>query len=198
VLKGWGGPDLLASYSQERQPVFASTARDFIEKAIDADRDFLAAFDPARDLAAFEAHWTERGSGAKSEVNAFEPHYEGSSVVYGPAGGTTSAAGGHRFKARPGHHLAPQVLSTGQNVFDSLGDGFTLLALDAREADVLTFESAAQQLGVPLTIVRDAGTEARAAYEASLILVRPDQFVAWVGGADSDPADVVLRKVIGA
>jgi 4-hydroxyisophthalate hydroxylase len=198
VLKGWGGPELLASYSLERQPVFVSTARDFIEKAIHADRDFLAAYDPERDLAAFEAHWTERGSGAKSEVNSFEPHYEGSPVVFGPAGGRTSAAGGHRFKARPGHHLAPQVLSTGQNVFDAFGDGFTLLAFGVPEPDVIAFKTAAQRLGVPLTIIRDPGAEAQAAYEASLILVRPDQFVAWVGGADAAPAETVLLKVVGA
>ncbi|ADZ69485.1 FAD-dependent monooxygenase [Polymorphum gilvum] len=38
VLQGWGGPALLNSYDAERRPVFASTARDFIEKAIDSDR----------------------------------------------------------------------------------------------------------------------------------------------------------------
>ena len=34
VLEGWGGPQLLDSYDAERRPVFASTARDFIAKAI--------------------------------------------------------------------------------------------------------------------------------------------------------------------
>ena len=61
TLQGWGGEGLLDSYSAERQPVFPSTARDFIEESIEADRDFLAAFDPARDRAAFERNWAERG-----------------------------------------------------------------------------------------------------------------------------------------
>src|SRR5262249_11043640 len=104
-FSGWGGAGLLDSYSEERQPVFASTARDFIERSIHSDRDFLATFDPERDRAAFEAKWTERQSGARTEVNSFEPNYEGSSIVWGPTGGTCSAIGSHIFAARAGHHL---------------------------------------------------------------------------------------------
>src|SRR5207237_811111 len=57
ALQGWAGQDLLASYSDERQPVFQSTARDFIEKVIAADRIFLEAFNPQRDRGAFEREW---------------------------------------------------------------------------------------------------------------------------------------------
>jgi cysteine desulfurase/selenocysteine lyase len=39
--------------------------------------------------------------------------------------------GDHSFKARAGHHLAPQTLSSGRNVFEELGEGFTLLAFGA-------------------------------------------------------------------
>ena len=91
ALQGWAGPGLLDSYDAERRPVFQSTARDFIEKAIAADREFLAAFDPARDKAAFEREWAARSSGARSEVNAFEPNYEGSPIVWGAPGGRCSA-----------------------------------------------------------------------------------------------------------
>ena len=51
TLQGWGGPHLLASYDAERRPVFASTARDFIEKSIFDDRDFLRRHDPVVDRA---------------------------------------------------------------------------------------------------------------------------------------------------
>jgi 4-hydroxyisophthalate hydroxylase len=83
VLQGWGAPGLLDSYSAERRPVFASTSRDFIEKAIFNDRDFLRAHDPGRDRAAFEAAWRELQSGASAEVNAFNPNYAGSPIVFG-------------------------------------------------------------------------------------------------------------------
>ncbi|MDU6750878.1 MAG: FAD-dependent monooxygenase, partial [Bradyrhizobium sp.] len=95
TLQGWAGPGLLDSYGAERQPVFASTARDFIEQSILIDRDFLRRHDPARDRADFEAAWEERRSGARAEVNAFEPHYEGSPIVFGPPGSACSAIGGH-------------------------------------------------------------------------------------------------------
>ena len=114
--------------------MFVSTARDFIEKAIHSDKDFLAKFDPAIDKDAFEAEWLARSSGARSEVNSFEPNYEGSSIVAGPPGATCSAIGSHEFAARAGHHLAPRQLASGRNVFEELGAGFTLLDFGAPDA----------------------------------------------------------------
>ncbi|WP_458095713.1 FAD-dependent monooxygenase [Roseomonas sp. WA12] len=190
VLQGWGGPELLDSYDAERRPVFASTAGDFIERSINADRDFLAAFDPARDRAAFEAEWTARQSGAKSEVASFEPNYEGSPIVAG-AGGSPSAMGSHLFAARAGHHLAPQPLPSGRNVFESLGSGFTLLSTAPDSASAAKFRREAAQRGIPLEVVL-MGDEARKAYEANTILVRPDQFVTWAGDG-SEPAALLAR-----
>ena len=121
VLQGWGGERLLDSYDAERRPVFASTINDFIAQSIETDKEFLDAYDPARDRAAFEAAWQARAQGAVGEVHAFEPHYEGSAMVWGSEGRTTSAKGSHQFTARPGHHLAPATLPSGRNVFEELG-----------------------------------------------------------------------------
>jgi 2-polyprenyl-6-methoxyphenol hydroxylase-like FAD-dependent oxidoreductase len=186
TLQGWGGPVLLDSYHAERHGVFASTARDFIGKAIEEDGKFLAAFDPERDRASFEAEWSARALGARDEIGAFEPHYEIGST--GVSGG--SALGLHSFAAVAGHHLAPLRLSSGANVYETLGPGFTLLAFDG---DPEPFEAAARVLGIPLTVVRDDAEGERARYEARLILVRPDQFVAWVGDAAPDDAAAILR-----
>jgi 2-polyprenyl-6-methoxyphenol hydroxylase-like FAD-dependent oxidoreductase len=194
VLSGWAGPGLLDSYDAERRPVFASTAGDFIEKAIHSDRDFLEAFDPARDRAAFEAEWTARQSGARSEVASFEPNYEGSAIVDGPAGGRCSAMGSHSLTARAGHHLAPQPLPSGANVFEALGPGFTLLDLEGGGAT--PFVEAAARLGVPLSVV-EGGAEARANYGAPQVLVRPDQFVAWAGDGRAEDAAAILGRAIG-
>ena len=129
VLQGWGGNRLLASYGEERRPVFESTMRDFIAKSIETDRTFLEEFDPAHNLSAFEAAWQGRAQGAVGEVHAFEPHYEGSPLVWQEGSGeqACSAKGSHRFEARAGHHLAPATLTSDQNLYEVLGQQFTLL-----------------------------------------------------------------------
>ena len=115
----------------------------------------------------------------------------------GPPGGASGAHGTHTFAARSGHHLPPRPLSSGHNVFEELGPGFTLLAFDGDGDTVDAFERAAASEGLPLKIVRDTYNGGREAYEAPLILVRPDQFVAWAG--TRRPADVagLVRKVMG-
>lgn len=195
TLQGWGGNDLLDSYDAERKPVFASTARDFIEKSIVDDRDFLRRHNPDNDGAAFADALKERQSGARSEVHAFEPNYEGSPVVCGLPGAVSSSIGAHTYPARAGHHLTPQPLSSGKNAYDELGNGFTLIDLGADQA-ASQFEKAAEELGVPLKVVRDSAADGREKYAARVILVRPDQFVAWAG--DEAPPHNILRRVIGA
>jgi 2-polyprenyl-6-methoxyphenol hydroxylase-like FAD-dependent oxidoreductase len=196
VQHGWAGPRLLDSYEEERRPVFQSTARDFIEKAISEDREFLHGHDPDRDRAAFETAWTARRGQAKSDVDAFEPNYEGSSITWSQPGVST-ALGRHAMTARAGHHLAPQPLADGRNVFEALGRDFTLLAFGAPEAAVESFRKAAKARSAPLTVVEEPRGEAAKAYGASLVLVRPDQFVAWSGDV-ADSADAILSRVIGA
>src|SRR6185437_5284950 len=68
-------------------------------------------------------------------------------------------------------------------VFEELGDGFALLAFDAPDSAVESFEGAARALSVPLVTLRDSLAGGRERYGARLILVRPDQFVAWAGDA---------------
>jgi len=197
TLQGWAGERLLDTYGAERRPVFESTARDFIEKAIQNDRDFLEAFNPERDKNAFEREWKERQSGARSEVNAFVPNYQGSPIVWGPRDSRCNAVGLHTFAARAGHHLAPQPLTSGRNVFEELGDGFTLLGFCADGGVLDDFEQSAKTLHIPLKIVRGSRADGRERYEAALVLVRPDQFVAWASDEAPVNAAEILRRVIG-
>jgi 2-polyprenyl-6-methoxyphenol hydroxylase-like FAD-dependent oxidoreductase len=199
TLQGWGGERLLASYDAERRPVFRSTVDDFIAKSIENDKQFLAACDPAVDKEKFESAWEQRAKGAIGEVNAFEPHYAGSPIVSSGHASPQpcSSVGSHQFDARAGHHLAPALLSSGKNVFESLGAGYTLLALGEGllEADISRFEAAANKRGLPLTIIREAGTEETQRYQARWVLVRPDHFVAWVAH-DAVLSAAVVEEVL--
>ena len=197
TLQGWGSEGLLDSYDAERRPVFRSTIDDFIAKSIENDRTFLDAYDPERDRAAFEKAWQERAAGAAGEVNSFEPNYEGSPVVWpnAAADGVCSAKGSHLFEARPGHHLAPALLSSGENVFEALGAGFTLLAIGAAQATLDSFQTAAVAQNLPLKIVVAAPEGQVLRYGAALVLVRPDEFVAWTGNTP-EISDAEIREVL--
>jgi len=197
VVNGWGGDSLLDSYHAERHPVFESTARDFIEKSIHDDRSFLAQYSPERDRSAFEQEWRNRSQGAKAEVESFAPHYAGSPIVFGPDDAACSAKGTHSFAARAGHHLAPRPMSNGDPAPEISGTGFTLLALDAATDDISAFEAAAAASGIPLAVVHDSLDGGREAYDARLVLVRPDGYVAWAGDRPTMSASRILARAAG-
>ncbi len=194
-LQGWGGDVLLSSYSEERRPIFHEVAEDFIARRIRNDAEFLRRYNPARDRAEFERAWSARASELGKRAQVYEPHYEGSPVIAAPPGGKSGAHGEHMLKARAGHHLAPQPLSSGRNVFEELGQGFTLLAFG--EGDMTAFERAAKTRNIPLDIVRDTYAVERKSYEARLILVRPDQYVAWAGETVPANAGALLDRATG-
>ena len=195
-LNGWGSDTLLATYSEERRPIFKETAEDFIEAGIRRDRAFLQRHSPERDRAEFERAWQEHINANAPNVLTYEPHYEGSSIVFGPPGAPSSARGSHTFKARAGHHLPPQLLSSGRNVFEELGSDFTLLAFDATDAMATAFAMAAKALRISLKIVRDSYDHGRRAYEAKFILVRPDRYVAWTDDKPPEDAAGILAKAV--
>jgi 4-hydroxyisophthalate hydroxylase len=195
VLGGWGGPGLLDSYNEERRPIFVETGQ-AITDGIARDRDFLARYSPYRDRSEFEQAWGGLTSGETAPAS-YEPHYEGSSVVCGPAGSTCSVRGDHTFEAQPGHHLAPAVLSSGSNVFERLGRCYTLVACTEDRRPVTAFRAAARALRIPLRVVTDTGDSCLAAYGSRYILVRPDQYVAWTAGQLPAKPAGLLRRVAG-
>jgi hypothetical protein len=197
VVEGWGGEQLLESYDLERQAIFRDVGEDIIGGWIRDDREFLQTWSPKADRDGFERRFAEVTQGFGRRLRGFEPHYEGSPVVFGPPGAVISAHGEHTFEARAGHHLPPQPLSSGRNVFEELGRGFTLLAFDAGDSTVRAFEQEARSAGVPLTVVRDTLAGGRADYLSRLVLVRPDQYVAWTGAEAPADAGAVLRAVTG-
>ena len=194
-LHGWGGEPLLDSYSAERQPAFVGTGEGIIAAGIKSDGAFLERYSPDRDIEEFVTAWKALETEGSSRPGSYVPHYEGSPVIFGPAGSTCGVNGSHSFAARPGHHLAPQPLTSSANVFEELGPGYTLLAFGSEDSDVDAFAQAAKALGIPLKVIRDTYVGDRQAYEARLILVRPDQFVAWVGDqVPPDPTGILRRS----
>ena len=96
---------------------------------------------------------------------------------------------------RPGARLPHRWLSPGRSLYDALGPDLALLVPPGRADAAEGLVRAARDRGVPLTVL-DVADPARAG--ARLVLVRPDQHVAWRG--DQPPADPValVDHVCGA
>lgn len=196
VVEGWGNDALLDSYTTERHPVFASTRDDFIARMIKSDADFTTRFNPQTDAAAFESQWTHRAKGGQAEVQLYVPNYGGSPLVFGEAGTSSGAVGDHSHIARAGYHLSPRSVTNGEDLFNLLGSGFTLIALDTATSTINAFAAAAESLNVPLTVVTGMQNDNNAAWQANVILVRPDEYIAWAGNAaDADPVDILRRAI---
>jgi 4-hydroxyisophthalate hydroxylase len=198
ALDGWGGQGLLDSYGEERRPIFVETGEAMIAGGIESDRAVLEHYRPERDRAEFEQAWQQLAATSGARQQSYEPHYEGSSVVIGPPNSVCSIHGKHAYAAQAGHHLAPQPLSSGRNVFEALGTGYTLLAFGAHDQAVAAIQEAARSQRMPLTVIRDSLSAEREAYAARLVLVRPDQYVAWAGDAAQLDAAALLRRVSGS
>lgn len=193
-LKGWGSDKLLETYTLEREPIFREVAENFIAKRIQQDDEFLKRYSPEKNQSEFEEMWNARLSDVGNRRKAYEPNYEGSPVIAGPEGGKTSAYGVHLMQARPGHHLPPQVLSNGMNIYEVLKKSFNLISFGLNTEE---FETNALKLGITLNIILDRdGCNAHQNYKASLILIRPDQHIVWVGES-TNTSNEILKKAVG-
>lgn len=191
TLEGWAGPELLNSYQVERRPI-AKLSWATSEKHLAVRFKLANLFAEAGDLSGETPEANERRQklgrqiadlgNAENEGWGTEHgyRYDGSGVIC-PEAGTPPA-----FKAEayipstwPGSRLPHLFLNDGSPVFDHLGKWFTLIVLNS--TDTSTIESTAREQAVPLKVLRINDENAKKIYERNLILVRPDQHVAWRG-----------------
>lgn len=206
-LAGRAGPTLLDSYTLERKPVFESTRDDFILRMINEDAKAVSDYDPDDDLDAFMEYWNKRSNGEDIDVTQYLPQITGSPIVFGPQEGNTGARGVHTHKAQPGYHLSPLTLANGTNIYDQLGgehqgDQFTLIAIDQSVELLYAFKSCAQAMSLPLTVVSSKSGGTADQWEAKIILVRPDEYIAFSAEQlDSDrlteQAEMILKRALG-
>ncbi len=95
--------------------------------------------------------------------------------------------------ACPGGRPPHAWLDDGRSLYDSFNFEWTLLALGPDAPDAAPFIASAQALGLDLKVVRHASPQLLALYEAPLVLIRPDQIVAWRGHDANHAAEVLAR-----
>jgi hypothetical protein len=100
--------------------------------------------------------------------------------------------------ARPGARAPHVWLPDGRSTLDLFGRGFVLLRLGVDPPAPDDFVVAAAQRNLPLQVEMIAAAGVHAAYQARLVLVRPDGHVAWRNDDLPEDAGAVLDVVRGA
>jgi len=192
-INGWGGPALLSSYESERRRR-ALLDRELLARTLETRRRFcrLAAAGASREFLADVLR--EEAPQVETSGTGLVGEHPGSPVVWQEAGNRRngSAPGTTLPGARP-----PAVrLPDGDQLFDRLGPQFTLVDL-SDDVSGTSLVASARARGIPMAHLTVADAAVRAAWESRLVLVRPDQHIAWRTDDPPPDWDLVLDVVTG-
>jgi 2-polyprenyl-6-methoxyphenol hydroxylase-like FAD-dependent oxidoreductase len=205
VVRGWAPDALLDAYEMERRPVGEQVSRAAKRLFVD-QRDVR--LPPALEAEGPEGDRARRDYGAAllaADVAQFNPvglnfglAYEGSPVIaYDLSLPPAFEIDRYAPTTTPGSR-APQVeLRDGAWLHDRFGADFTLVT-HGHPSAVAAIRTAAARRGLPLSVLDiSAEPQAVALYDRPLVLVRPDQRVAWRGDGVPDDLDALLDRVRG-
>jgi hypothetical protein len=213
LVQGWGGPGLLESYEIERKPIGRRNtgAARYIARNWHAPEPT-----PGIELDGPEGEAARRAAIGSSyirnnhffreeEVDAvgtqLGARYDGSPLLMPDGDPPPENFDEYIPSGVPGGRVPHLWLDAphghGSSLFDRLGVGFTLLRIDDTSVDPTPLLHAAAERGVPLEVLDVTLPEARALYGRRLVLVRPDQYIAWRGDTLPDTPGAVLAKATG-
>lgn len=201
VINKWAPAEILDSYHQERHPV---GVRNTVEAADNFDQLF-SVMQNGEELDREDAEGQALRDRLSASLQQQEKILASSGVLLGyryndspicvPDGSVEPADDPRRYfpTARPGHRAPHIWLTPSCSILDKLGAGFTLLDFTggASFQHHAAWADYAASLGMPLEIVSIDHAEAKALYEADLVLVRPDMMVAWRGEVNQAPQHIL-------
>jgi 2-polyprenyl-6-methoxyphenol hydroxylase-like FAD-dependent oxidoreductase len=205
-VQGWGGDRLFDDYNDERHSVGEATSR----AALKIDRDMTtigrepelhADTETGRELRAEAAALIERTDRQQwySQGVQLGARYSNSPGVAqdGSAGESAIAGiGDYVPTVTPGARLPHFWRSDGSSIFDLLGPGWTLIRAGVDAPDAAELEAVAAQRNIPLACVELTDATVDDGYHRSLILCRPDLFVAWSGDAMPDDPGAMFDQLL--
>jgi 2-polyprenyl-6-methoxyphenol hydroxylase-like FAD-dependent oxidoreductase len=206
TLRGWGGPQLLASYEVERRQVgernvgasrYATVGRRKWRAMWRPDiRDDTPAGKRARDdlarIADVEQRKTNEMIGAELGYR-----YVDSPIICDIPGGPEHLFREYRPTTWPGARLPHVWLDDGSAMQDRIPDGYTILKLGRTGAETGGLEKALRACGAPVSVLDVPEPVARDIYGFDLLLLRPDLHVAWRGQEPPEDAAEVAEIVTG-
>ena len=198
VLKGIASEKLLASYEAERRPLaLRNTA--YAKGFADSLGNYVPPPQIEDDTPAGEAARQRAGeyyaAHGRAEFNipgiTFGGRYDGSPAIV-PDGTQAPPDTPNTFvpTACPGGRPPHLWLADGRSLYDGFGFEWTLLRLGTVDGALFT------KSHLPLTVFDLKTPEARELYGADLVLIRPDQIIAWRGDSDREAGNII-RKVCG-
>jgi hypothetical protein len=196
VLHGWAMPGILDAYEAERQPITDQASRIISDigyqvmmqrNGLSPEIEQLDAIgEAARSAAGQLAYALDVEQQCCGGLN-FGYFYDRSPIIaYDGEQVPPYTMGTFTSTTVPGCR-APHVWLDGRcSLYDAMGPDYVLLRLDPK-AGISGIVAAAAQRGLPLTVLDVRSPEVSVLYRHKLVLVRPDQHVAWRG--DAEPAD---------
>ncbi|MBA2681941.1 MAG: FAD-dependent monooxygenase [Ktedonobacteraceae bacterium] len=205
VIDGWGGNGLLSSYEAERRSVAEQT----IWEAT-ANMSVLAPELGNREMDTANLAGEQARHAAAQVIRAAKDRefhslglvlgyqYNASPVIVDDDTSRISLGQDYEPNARPGARLPHLWLSDGASLYDRLGRGLSLLQF-GDNVDIAPLIDSTAARRVPLTVLDLRGQAREELYGAPLLLVRPDQHVAWRGtSVDRTVAGAIIDQIRGA
>lgn len=204
VLKGQAPASLLDSYELERKPLAVRNTTYARQLA-----DSIGLFDAVPELEDDTPEGVQARTAASDYLNGhvrrefnipgitFGGRYDASPLII--RDGCTPPPDQPNLyvpTACPGGRPPHAWLIDGRSLYDSFNFEWTLLALGPAAPDATPFATCAGALNLDLKVVSHASSQLLDLYEASLVLIRPDQIVAW-RGHDASAAAQVMARVTG-
>ncbi|MET0867031.1 MAG: FAD-dependent monooxygenase, partial [Pseudorhodoplanes sp.] len=207
-VQGWAGRSLLDSYEIERLPIAlrnTGAARELaksigdVKASAEMETDTPAGAAARRETGAYLSTFGEEFASIGVQLGA---RYDGSPIVSGDEAPPPDDFAGYVPSPVPGGR-APHVWvgkgrEPGDSLYDRLGLGFTLLRLGSNAPQANALANAAAERGIPLATLDLPDRDVRDLYARDLVLIRPDQHVAWRGNALPADPDALLSKVTGS
>ena len=195
MIEGWGGNNLLKSYTEERRPIGIRNTQEAANcfDSLNGVMQFGDELDgegpegvALRNKLKVELKEQEKLISSSGTLLGYR--YEGSSIVI--PDDTLPPNDNPRIyipTARPGHRAPHIWLEEGVSLLDKFGPGFTLLDFGKTNIDFIPIQEAAESIKLPLEVVKIDDILSATLYERQFIMIRPDLMVAWRG--DNLPDD---------
>jgi 2-polyprenyl-6-methoxyphenol hydroxylase-like FAD-dependent oxidoreductase len=207
VLTGWATSEILDAYEAERQPITDQASRIISDigqqvmmqrKELSPDIERLDATGETERVAAGKlAYALDVEQQCCGGLN-FGYYYDRSPIIaYDGEQAPTYTMGTFKSTTVPGCRVPHVWLEGRRSLYDAMGPDYTLLRLDPK-VHVGGIVNAATQRHLPLAVLDVRSTEVSEFYHHKLVLVRPDQHVAWRGNAEPIDALNLIDLVRGA